>query len=114
MKRNNGNPKHLATGKRSVCGYKAKAAIFAGMVALAMVPVTAYAATMPADAQGEPQQMEQAFEPECVILFPNGLEIRFNRGTLPSQRNGYALVLDYDERLSEILHPWAVPVDYAD
>lgn len=55
------------------------------------------------------EEMEQAFEPECVILFPDNLEVCFNKGTLPSQQHGYMLGLDYDDRLLEILHPWAVP-----
>ena len=62
MKRNDSNPKHLASGKYPVCGYKAKAAIFAGMIALTLVPVTAYASTMPMDGQSQPQQMVQTFE----------------------------------------------------
>jgi len=33
----------------------------------------------------------------------------FNKGTLPSEEHGYMLGLDYDERLLEILQPWAVP-----
>jgi len=55
------------------------------------------------------EEMEQTFAPECIILFPNGLEVCFNKGTLPSEEHGYMLGLDYDERLLEILQPWAVP-----
>ncbi len=55
------------------------------------------------------EEMEQTFAPECIILFPNGLEVCFNKGTLPSEEHGYMLGLDYDDRMLEILQPWAVP-----
>ncbi len=55
------------------------------------------------------QEMHNAFKPECIIFFPEGLEVSFSKGTLPSQEYGYGLTLDYDERLLELLHPWAVP-----
>lgn len=55
------------------------------------------------------EEMHKAFEPECIILFSDGLEVNFNRGTLPSRQNGYGLVLDFDERLLAIMQPRAVP-----
>lgn len=55
------------------------------------------------------QEMHQAFKPECIIFFPECLEVSFSKGTLPSQEYGYGLALDYDGRLLEILQPWAAP-----
>ncbi len=55
------------------------------------------------------QEMEMAFKPEYIILFPGNLEICFQRGTLPSQEHTYMLDLDYDGRLLEILNEWVIP-----
>lgn len=54
-------------------------------------------------------EMEAAFRPEYIILFPGNLEIFFPQGTLPSQESGYMLALDYDAALRELLQPWAIP-----
>lgn len=56
------------------------------------------------------EEMKNAFKPENIIFFPDNLEVCFGRGTLPSQENGYTLALDYDEKLSEILNEWAIPI----
>lgn len=54
-------------------------------------------------------EMEHAFEPDSIILFPDHLEICFRYGTLPSQEHDYILGLDYNDVLFGILHEWAVP-----
>lgn len=54
-------------------------------------------------------EMEAAFRPEYIVLFPGNLEISFPQGALPSQEGGYMLALDYDGALRELLQPWAVP-----
>ena len=54
-------------------------------------------------------EMEAAFRPEYIVLFPGNLEISFPQGALPSQEGGYMLALDYDAALLELLQPWAVP-----
>lgn len=55
------------------------------------------------------KEMEKAFKPENIILFPDNLEVCFQQGALPSQENSYMLLLDYDNGLSEILNEWAIP-----
>lgn len=60
----------------------------------------------------EPEQraeIEAAFEPECLTIFENRLELSFDRGVLPSCETGYTLVLDLDEDVLPLLQPWAVP-----
>lgn len=54
-------------------------------------------------------EMEKAFAPEYIILFPDNLEVSFPAGTLPSQEQSYMLGLDYNEELSQILNTWAIP-----
>lgn len=55
------------------------------------------------------KEMEIALKPECLIWFPDHLEVCFNQGTLPSQEGVYMLGLDYDDKLSEIINEWAIP-----
>lgn len=60
----------------------------------------------------EPEQraeVEAAFEPECLTVFEDRLEVSFSRGVLPSYENGFTLVLDLDEDVLPLLQPWAVP-----
>ena len=54
------------------------------------------------------KEMEMAFKPEYIILFPNSLEVCFQQGTLPSQENSYILSLDYD-KLCDVMNQWAIP-----
>ena len=54
-------------------------------------------------------EIEPAFEPECLIIFDDRLELSFERGVLPSCETGYTLVLDLDEDVLPLLQPWAVP-----
>lgn len=54
-------------------------------------------------------EIEAAFEPECLTIFENRLELSFDRGVLPSCETGYTLVLDLDEDVLPLLQPWAVP-----
>lgn len=55
------------------------------------------------------EEMEKAFKPESIILFPDNLEVCFPQGSLPSQEYSYMIGLDYDDKLSEILNQWAIP-----
>ena len=60
----------------------------------------------------EPEQraeIEAAFEPECLTIFEDRLEVSFDRGVLSSCETGYTLVLDLDEDVLPLLQPWAVP-----
>lgn len=54
-------------------------------------------------------EMEAAIRPEYIILFQSNLEVTFPRGSLPSQENTYALALDYNDDLRNILNDWAIP-----
>jgi len=54
-------------------------------------------------------EIETAFRPEYLLVFPDNLEVCFPQGSLPSQKFSYALGLDYDARLSKILYDWAIP-----
>ncbi len=54
-------------------------------------------------------EMKRAFYPENLIFFQDNLEVCFRQGSLPSQEYTYILGLDYDDRLAEILHDWAIP-----
>ena len=54
-------------------------------------------------------EMLSAFKPEYVIFFPEGLEVCFPQGALPSQEHAYQIGLDYDESVSALLHDWALP-----
>lgn len=56
------------------------------------------------------KEMEQAFKPENIILFPNAMEVCFQYGTLPSQEYVYLLGFDYDEIL-KIMNDWAIPIN---
>lgn len=55
------------------------------------------------------EEMESAFDPKYIVLFPDNLEVSFPAGTLSSQEYCYILGLDYDETLCQILNDWAVP-----
>jgi len=55
------------------------------------------------------KEMIQAFDSDALRFSPTGLLIHFNRGTLPSRNLSFSFSLDYDDRLMEILHEWAVP-----
>lgn len=55
------------------------------------------------------EEMEQAFESGDIILFSDVLEVDFRPGTLPSQEHSHVLGLEYNKKLLEILHEWAVP-----
>lgn len=55
------------------------------------------------------EEMEQAFESGNITLFSDVLEVDFRPGTLPSQEHSYLLGLEYNGKLLEILHEWAVP-----
>lgn len=48
--------------------------------------------------------MTAAFKAECIIVFPDHIEIHFADGTLPSQEHSYSIGLDYNDALISILH----------
>ena len=52
---------------------------------------------------------EAAFSPERAVLFEDHMEINYERGTLPAEENSFTIVLDLDEDVKALLHPWAVP-----
>ena len=54
-------------------------------------------------------EIKAAFQPEYITFFPNHLEISFPEGTLASQEYSYQIVLNYDEKLTSVLHDWAIP-----
>lgn len=54
-------------------------------------------------------QAEAAFSPERAVLFEDHMEINYERGTLPAEENSFTIVLDLDEDVKALLHPWAVP-----
>ena len=54
-------------------------------------------------------EMEAAFWDQSLLFFPEHLEIAFPAGSLPSQEHSYLLGLDWDEELSALLQPWALP-----
>lgn len=54
-------------------------------------------------------ELEAAFQPDYLVLFPDHLEVSFPRDALPSKDGGYMMGLDYDETLRGILYGWAVP-----
>ncbi len=54
------------------------------------------------------REMEAAFRPECLVFFPDHLEISFPQGAMPSEEYAYILGPDYDD-LDDVLHDWAVP-----
>ena len=54
-------------------------------------------------------QAEAAFSPERAVLFEDHMEINYERGTLPVEENSFTIVLDLDEDVKALLHPWAVP-----
>lgn len=57
------------------------------------------------------KEMTAAFKAECIIVFPDHIEIHFADGTLPSQEHSYSIGLDYNDALTSILHDWAIPQD---
>lgn len=54
-------------------------------------------------------QAEAAFSPERAVLFEDHMEINYERGALPAEENSFTIVLDLDEDVKALLHPWAVP-----
>lgn len=54
-------------------------------------------------------QAEAAFSPERAVLFEDHMEINYERGALPAEENSFTIVMDLDEDVKALLHPWAVP-----
>lgn len=55
------------------------------------------------------KKLEQVFDPQSMILFPNALELSFQQSESGNYEYMHLIGFDYDEKLLEILHPWAVP-----
>lgn len=55
------------------------------------------------------QEMEDAFEPDRLILSSDLLRVQYEAGSLPSQDATYSLSFDYDDTILERMHAWAVP-----
>lgn len=55
------------------------------------------------------QEMEEAFDLDRLILYPDLLKVGFEAGSLPSQDATYFLSFDYDDTILERMHAWAVP-----
>lgn len=56
-------------------------------------------------------EMIAAFQPDHLVFLPDGLEINFPLGTLPSQEYDYIAALDYTPQLTALLQSWAIPQD---
>lgn len=56
------------------------------------------------------KEMREAFQPQNVIFYEDNMEIVFPKGSLPSQKDGQILLLDYTDSLYNILQPWAIPL----
>ena len=54
-------------------------------------------------------EMAAALTPDCLLFYPEHLELYFSPGTLPSQTYTNIASLDY-EKLRTLLQDWAVPV----
>ena len=57
------------------------------------------------------EELEQAFDWNNILFFPESLEINYPEGTLKSQEHSYLIGLDYDDALLSILNDWAVPTN---
>lgn len=55
------------------------------------------------------KEMKEAFQPKHIIFYEDNMEIVFSKGSLPSQKDGQTLLLDYTDSLYKILQPWAIP-----
>ena len=55
------------------------------------------------------KELEQVFDPQSIILFPNALELSFQQSDSGNYEYMHLIGVDYDEKLLEILHSWAVP-----
>ena len=55
------------------------------------------------------KELEQVFDPQSIILFPNALEVSFQQSDSENYEYMHLIGIDYDEKLLEILHSWAVP-----
>ena len=55
------------------------------------------------------KEMTEALRPEYMVFFQSSLQIGFPQGSLPSQETAYLISPDYDGKLAEILHEWAIP-----
>lgn len=54
-------------------------------------------------------EMEAAFTPERMVLFPDHISMIFERGSLPSQEHDYSLSVELSD-LPGLLQDWALPL----
>lgn len=55
-------------------------------------------------------EMEDAFDPEYILLAPEHIELRYPAGSLPSQEHAYLITIPYDTiGLPFLIHDWAIP-----
>lgn len=55
------------------------------------------------------EEMEKAFQPEYITLYPDRIQLCFPQGTLPSQKHTCLWDIDYKGELSKLMEPWAIP-----
>lgn len=60
------------------------------------------------------EEIKTAFDPQWMCFFPEHLAVSFPQGTLPSEAHSLQLDIAYEERLLDILQPWAVPTHQTD
>ena len=54
-------------------------------------------------------EMEAAFRSEYAIFLPDGMELSFPQGSLPSQEHSFIVHEDYIPELQPLFQPWALP-----
>ncbi len=59
-------------------------------------------------------EMEAAFRPEYITVFPDSLWIHFPQGSLPSQPYRYLVAIPYSGECQYLMHDWAVPYSNAE
>lgn len=56
------------------------------------------------------KEMREAFSLKHIIFYEDNMQIVFPKGSLPSEKNGLVVSLDYTDSLCAILQPWAIPI----
>lgn len=56
------------------------------------------------------KEMREAFSLEHIIFYEDNMQIVFPKGSLPSEKNGLVVSLEYSDSLCAILQPWAIPI----
>ena len=50
-----------------------------------------------------------AFRLDYVRLTPDGIDIQYPKGVVPSQEHGWGIFQDYNETILNVIQPWAIP-----